>query len=69
MVFQSQPKEYRDCALKIMFAVSWLKGTAQHWFELNLVLEVHKLLQYACVWDDFVDALKSTFGEPNPFTL
>jgi len=52
-----------------MFAVSWLKGTAQHWFELNLVLEVHKLLQYACVWDDFVDALKSTFGEPNPFTL
>jgi len=68
VLFRSRPEEYRDCALKIMCAVSWLKGTAQRWFEPNLALEVHELLQYARVWDDFVDALKSTFGEPKPFT-
>jgi len=51
-----------------MFAVSWLTGTAQRWFEPNLALPDHELPQYARVWGDFVEALQSTFGEPNPFT-
>ena len=66
LVFRSQPDEYREDFAKIMFAVSWLKGMAQHWFEPNLALEEYDLPHYACEWESFEEALNSTFREPDP---
>jgi len=51
-----------------MFAVSWLKGMAQQWFEPILALKDHELPRYACKWEHFKDALNSTFGELDPIT-
>jgi hypothetical protein len=66
LVFRTRPEEYRSDHLRIMYAVSWLKGTAQHWFEPNLALADHQLPAHAQFWDDFENALTATFGEPDP---
>jgi len=65
-VFRSRPDEYRNDELKIMYAVSWLKGTAQRWYEPNLSLDEDELPDFALSWRSFEEALKSTFGEPDP---
>lgn len=52
--------------VKITYAVSWLKGTAQRWYEPNLALRERDLPDFALYWDDFEEALKTTFGEPDP---
>jgi hypothetical protein len=66
LVFRSRPDDYRSDHLKIMYAVSWLKDTAQRWFEPNLALADHQLPRHARYWDDFENALTATFGEPDP---
>jgi hypothetical protein len=66
LVFRTRPEEYRSDHLRIMYAVSWLKGTAQRWFELNLTLADHQLPAHARFWDDFENALTATFGKPDP---
>ena len=48
-----------------MYAISWLKGTAQHWYQPNLSLDEFDLPLHALYWDAFEAALHSTFGEPN----
>ena len=58
-----------DDKVKITYAVSWLKGTAQRWYEPNLSLNEHDLPQFALHWDTFKDTLKAMFGEPNPVNL
>ena len=36
------------------------------WYKPNLALEDDKLPEYALVWDEFEDTLRTTFGEPDP---
>lgn len=52
--------------VKIMYTVSYLKGTAQCWYEPNLSLDDDDLPEFALTWGAFEEALKATFGEPNP---
>jgi hypothetical protein len=49
-----------------MYAVSYLKGTAQHWYKPNLSLDEDNLPVYTLNWYAFKEALKSTFGKPDP---
>jgi hypothetical protein len=49
-----------------MYAVSHLKGTAQRWYEPNLSLDEDDLPDHTLSWDGFEEALKTTFGEPDP---
>lgn len=62
----SSPSDFHNDQVKITYAVSWLKGTAQHWYEPNLALDEVDLPDYALIWDDFEEVLKTTFGEPDP---
>ena len=57
-----------DDQVKITYAVSYLKGTAQHWYEPTLELDEDDLPDYALIWDEFEEAMKTTFGEPDPIT-
>ena len=66
LVFWSWPHKFRDDHIKIMYTVSWLKGTTQHWYEPNLSLDEFNLPLHALYWDAFEAALHSTFGEPDP---
>ena len=66
MVFRSRPDDFRTDNFKIMYTVSWMKGTAQRWFEPNLELDDEDLPDFAVSWPDFEEALKTTFGEPDP---
>ena len=43
-----------------------MKGTAQRWFEPNLEYDDDDLPEVATCWNEFQDALKATFGEPDP---
>jgi len=66
LVFRARPDDFDDDEVKITYAVSWLKGTAQRWYEPNLALDDDELPEYARDWDAFEEALKTTFGEPDP---
>lgn len=66
LVFRSSPQAFANDELKIMYAVSYLKGTALRWFEPNLSLDELDLPRYAYAWNAFENELKSTFGEPDP---
>ena len=66
LTFQSRPHDFTDDQIKITYAVSWLKGTALHWYKLNRTLPACALPCYTTNWDAFEEALKSTFREPNP---
>ena len=66
LVFRSSPQAFANDELKIMYAVSYLKGTALRWFEPNLSLDEIDLPLHAYVWTAFEYELKSTFGEPDP---
>ena len=66
LVFQARPYDFDEDQVKITYAVSWLKGTAQRWYEPTLALADDDLPDYAINWDDFEEALKTTFGEPDP---
>ena len=52
--------------MKITYAVSWLKGTTQRWYEPNLSLRDRDLPGFAHYWEEFEEVLKTTFREPNP---
>ena len=43
LVFRARPEDFDDDEVKITYAVSWLKGTAQRWYEPTLALEDHQL--------------------------
>jgi hypothetical protein len=66
LVFRSCPEDYQSDSVKINYAVSWLKGTAQQWYEPTLDLDKFNLPPIATHWDNFEEALKTTFGEPDP---
>src|SRR5258706_3410992 len=66
LVFRSRPDEYHQDSLKILYAVFWLSGTAQSWYEPNLTLDEEDLPNFACTWQGFEEALNATFGEPDP---
>ena len=66
LVFRARPDDFEFDNVKITYAISWLKGTAQHWYEPNLALDEHKLPDFACDWHTFEETLKTTFGEPDP---
>jgi len=66
LVFRSSPQAFANDELKIMYAVSYLKGTALRWFEPILSLDEIDLPLHAYVWNAFEEELKSTFGEPDP---
>jgi hypothetical protein len=68
LTFRSRPNDFANNQIKITYAVSWLKGTALRWYEPNLVLDEEDLPDYALYWCDFEEALKATFGEPDPVT-
>jgi hypothetical protein len=68
LVFRSSPHAFANDELKIMYAVSYLKGTALRWFEPNLSLDEIDLPRHAYLWNAFEEELKSTFGEPDPTT-
>jgi len=64
LVFRSSSNAFEYDHHKIVYAVSLLTGTAQRWYELSL--NEDDLPDYAHFWDDFEQALQSTFGEPDP---
>ena len=66
LMFRARPRDFDDDQVKITYAVSWLKGTAQRWYEPNLALADVDLPDFAIYWEDFEEALKTTFGEPDP---
>ena len=66
LMFRARPRDFAEDQVKITYAVSWLKGTAQRWYEPNLALRERDLPDFALYWDDFEEALKTTFGEPDP---
>ena len=66
LMFRSRPRDFAEDQVKITYAVSWLKGTAQRWYEPNLSLADRDLPDFALFWEDFEEALKTTFGEPDP---
>jgi len=68
LTFRSRPHDFADDQVKITYAVSWLKGTALRWYEPNLNLHEDDLPDHALYWDAFEEALKATFGEPDPVT-
>lgn len=68
LVFRARPRDFDEDEVKITYAVSWLKGTAQRWYEPNLSLDEDELPDFALNWDDFEEALKTTFGEPDPIS-
>jgi len=43
LVFRAHPEDFDNDEVKITYAVSWLKGTAQRWYEPTLALEDHQL--------------------------
>ena len=68
LTFRSRPNDFTNDQIKITYAVSWLKGTALRWYEPNLELLDEDLPDYALYWVAFEEALKATFGEPDPVT-
>ena len=68
LVFRARPHDFADDQVKITYAVSWLKGTAQRWYEPTLELHEDDLPDFAIFWDDFEEAMKTTFGEPDPIS-
>ena len=66
MVFRSRPDDFRSDHFKIIYAVSWMKDTAQRWFEPNLECDDEDLPDFAVSWPEFEEALRATFGEPDP---
>jgi hypothetical protein len=68
-MFRSHPNNFTDDQFKITYTISWLKGTALHWYEPNLVLDKDDLPDYTLYWGAFEEALKATFGKPDPVTL
>jgi len=66
LAFRSRPNDFANDQIKITYAVSWLKGTALRWYEPTLDLPDDDLPDYATHWPAFVEALKATFGEPDP---
>ena len=46
LVFRARPDDFEDDEVKITYAVSWLKGTAQRWYEPNLALVDYDLPEY-----------------------
>ena len=56
-MFRSRPDDFQDDTVKITYAVSWPKGTAQRWYEPNLALEDYDLLDFATDWATFLDLL------------
>ena len=66
LVFRSSPQAFANDELKIMYAVSYLKGTALRWFEPNLSLDELDLPLHAYVWTAFEHELQGIFGEPDP---
>ena len=69
LVFCHSPQAFMNNELKIMYTISYLKGTALQWFELNLSLNKIDLPLHAHIWTAFEYELKSTFGEPDPIAL
>lgn len=68
LTFRSRPNDFTNDQIKITYAVSWLKGTALRWYEPNLTIPERNLPDHARIWDAFEEALKATFGEPDPIT-
>jgi len=66
LVFCTCPEDFNNDEVKITYAVSWLKCTAQCWYKPTLALKDHQLPDYALHWDAFKEALKTTFREPDP---
>ena len=66
LTFRSRPNDFTNDQIKITYAVSWLKGTALRWYEPNLDLPDDALPDYAVYWPAFEEALKATFGKPDP---
>ena len=66
LAFRSRPNNFTNDQIHITYAVPWLKGTALRWYEPNLTLPEDDLPDYPLFWDAFEDALKATFGEPDP---
>ena len=69
LVFRACPDDFKHDEVKITYAVSWLKGTTQQWYEPNLTLKDFDLPEYAFCWSAFKEALKTTFGKPDPISL
>ena len=66
LVFRAPPRDFEEDHVKITYAVSWLTGTAQRWYEPTLALADDELPDFALYWEDFEEALKTTFGKPDP---
>ena len=65
-VFRARPDDFEDVEVKITYTVSWLKSTAQRWYEPNLALAEYDLPECAVRWDAFEEVLQTTFGEQDP---
>ena len=69
LTFRSCPNDFTNDQIKITYTVSWLKGTTLHWYKPNLDLPDDALPNYAIYWPAFKEALKATFGEPDPVAM
>ena len=48
------PGDFQDDIVKITYAVSWLKGTAQRCYKPNLAIEDYDPLDFATDWATFL---------------
>jgi len=63
LVFELQPSRFNSERQKVLYTVSFLRGTASNWFQPFLAQKpTPDMLDD---FEDFVDALKKAFGNPN----
>lgn len=65
LVFRAQPGSYNTDDSRINYAMSYLSGTAQTWFEPFIFDPPDPLPDFLESWAQFKDELVSNFGEPD----
>lgn len=66
IIFRARPAEFTTADRRINFAISYLGGTAQQWFQPYLEQPGALLPVFMVSWPDFVEELKVNFGEVDP---
>ena len=63
LVFKYYPESYQTDSEKVLYAIQWLKGTAQRHFRNSFDLPEADKPDYYNDWEAFVNELQTNFGE------
>ena len=65
LVFLSQPRTYGEDTRKVAYALSYLSGTAQEWFQPYILVPEDPPALWTYDWPTFKEYLEQIFGEPD----